>query len=230
MSSYQRDEQDAAELEEKRRVVKYPVAERFKAVQGEGLYTGVPMAFIRLVGCSVGHKVCTACDTQFDQTYPHLGGGLYSVEELAEWVGNYQHVCITGGEPLDRDLRPLLVALVGKLCHIETSGTKHPKWLSEVHFDDAVWITVSPKPGYLQAMLDITDEIKVIIGGLGDGLGWPTVFDAEKWAKEGKLVYIQPRNGENDIDVQHMQQALELVDKMPSLRLSIQAHKYLNVR
>jgi len=51
----------------------YIVAERFKSIQGEGLYAGTPMAFIRFVGCSVGKKVCNGCDTDFETTPWHLG-------------------------------------------------------------------------------------------------------------------------------------------------------------
>lgn len=36
---------------------KYPIAERFTSLQGEGLYTGTQMHFIRFAGCSVGKKL-----------------------------------------------------------------------------------------------------------------------------------------------------------------------------
>ena len=208
--------------------MKYPVAERFFAPQGEGLFTGTPFAFIRLVGCSVGQKVCTACDTDFSKMHTHLGGGLYTPEELAEWAGDYHHSCLTGGEPLDRDLVPLIEVLGNTYVHIETSGTVSPPWLSELL--DRPWVSVSPKPGYQNSMIDRADEIKVILGGLGDGPGWPTVDDALRWASEEKIVYIQPRNGVLDIDRQAMDEAIRVVTENPSLRLSIQAHKYLRVR
>lgn len=32
----------------------FPIAEEFSSIQGEGCYTGTPMRFIRLAGCSVG--------------------------------------------------------------------------------------------------------------------------------------------------------------------------------
>ncbi len=57
--------------------MKYPLAERFKAPQGEGLFTGTPMAFVRLVGCSVGKGVCHACDSDFDRVRPDRVGGLF---------------------------------------------------------------------------------------------------------------------------------------------------------
>ncbi|MFA6315604.1 MAG: 7-carboxy-7-deazaguanine synthase QueE [Candidatus Paceibacterota bacterium] len=211
-------------------------------MQGEGLYTGTPMAFLRTVGCSVGHSVCTHCDTQFEQMYPNLGGGLYTVEELAEWVGSYKHVVLTGGEPLDRDLRELIFGLGTRLCHIETSGTVQPSWLLTgggrhyIRRTDGrlynwpLWVTVSPKPGYLEQMVKDADEVKVILGGLGSGPGWPTLTDAVRWADEGKRVYVQPRNGVKTIDHMALDETLGVVDDYPQLRLSAQLHKFLGVR
>jgi organic radical activating enzyme len=238
--------------------VRYPVAERFVAPQGEGLYTGVPMAFIRLVGCSVGQKVCTACDTDFDRILPALGGGVYTVEELRAWVraSGVRHVCLTGGEPLDRDLRPLLRALTDGpvVCHVETSGTKHPDWLDVitpprhrqgqhavafpteregfVHWEwMPLWVAVSPKPGYLPEMVEVVaDEVKVILGGLGDGPGWPTVEDAVRWAEGPATVYVQPRNERLDINGAAMREAVRVVTEHPTLRLSAQLHKYIRTR
>lgn len=210
------------------------------------------MAFIRLVGCSVGQRICTSCDTDFDIMRPELGGGLYTVEELVAWAKEHrvEHVCLTGGEPLDRDLRPLLKGIYEDVgwAHVETSGTKNPGWLVRsdmpeetfplsVQHDDgeepepmALWLTVSPKPGYRADMLALADELKVIDGGLGDGPGWPTLDDALAWAKEGKLVYWQPRNDRLQIHHDHMAEAIAVVTQHPQLRLSCQLHKYIRTR
>ncbi len=235
--------------------MKYPLAERFKAPQGEGQHAGVPMAFMRMVGCSVGQGICTACDTEFDRMRPDLGGGSYEVKDLIEWAWPFRHVCITGGEPLDRDLRGLLKELParGIMPHIETSGTKHPEWLDHrtpppgtspgVHaigYDVGdgrlswrwakVWVTVSPKPGFRQDMIDLADEVKVILGGLGDGPGWPTLEDAIRWADAGKLVYVQPRNHTLDVNMDTLREALRVVADHPQLRLSVQLHKFIRTR
>lgn len=215
--------------------MRYPVAERFKAPQGEGLYTGTPMAFIRLVGCSVGKGVCTACDTNFEEMHEQLGGGLFTPEELLEWVGDFEHICITGGEPLDRDLIPLLSASRRKLIHIESSGTVDwiPPYLPIVEGQprfSKIWLTISPKPGWLQKMITQANEVKVIIGGLGDGPGWPTLDDAVEWANKGKLVYLQPRNEKFTINRVHMAYAIDCCMENPNLRLSAQLHKYISTR
>lgn len=228
----------------------YPLAERFKAPQGEGLYTGTQMAFLRLVGCSVGKRTCTACDTDFETLLPALGGGLYTPEELADWSLPCAHACVTGGEPLDRDLRPLLAALGARdiEAHVETSGTRWPDWLDlrgrvgahMVAFPTGdlghewrptrLWLTVSPKPGYREEMVERADEVKVILGGLGDGPGWPTLEDAVRWADDGRLVYVQPRNLKLDVDRAALAASLEAVARHPRLRLSAQLHKFLRTR
>lgn len=235
--------------------MKYPVAERFVAPQGEGLYSGTVMAFIRFVGCSVGKGICHACDTEFETIRPDLGGGMYEVEDLKEWVSDtgVEHVCFTGGEPLDRDLRPLILRLTDGpvLCHVETSGTRHPDWLDPtvqprtrgkhaVGLDAGpgqyswrwlpLWVTVSPKPGYRAEMVEhVADELKVILGGLGDGKGWPSVADAERWA-DHTLTYVQPRNSRLDVDPDAMRDAVSVVAAHPRLRLSTQLHKYIRTR
>jgi organic radical activating enzyme len=242
--------------------MKYPVAEKFFAPQGEGLYTGTPMAFIRLAGCSVGHKVCTFCDTDFDRMLPNLGGGLFTKGELMAWVGGYLHICLTGGEPLDRDIRELLDSFIPpQIVHLETSGTVWPDWLDRTAhlsrvgtsafyrmdpglknhsieyrkdggwYDRPLWIAISPKPGYIEEMvLKVADEVKVVLGGLSNGPGWPTVEDAVRWADTGKLVYIQPRNEVKSIGYQFLDEALETIHLHPQLRLSVQMHKFLGVR
>jgi organic radical activating enzyme len=145
----------------------YLVAERFTSLEGEGLYTGVMMRFIRLAGCSVGKKVCQACDTDFDSALPWRGGGRFSDVELADWVDGYQHVELTGGEPLDHDVIPLCQAIWDKnektLMHVQTSGTKNLPGVPR----DRVWICVSPKPGFREDIVMAADEVKVIVPGLG---------------------------------------------------------------
>lgn len=234
--------------------MKYPLAEKFKAPQGEGVRTGWPTAFMRLVGCSVGQAVCTACDTDFLRMRADLGGGLHTAQELVEWVEPYRYVCITGGEPFDRDLRDLLLVLDTQAqVQVETSGTKKPDWLDPLpqqprkpgthavgteqpegriswRWQD-LWVTVSPKPGYLPEMVEhVADEIKYIHGGLGDGPGWPTLDDALRWADMGKVVYVQPRNHVLEPDMRALERVLALVDQHPQLRLSVQLHKFIRTR
>lgn len=220
----------------------YRIAERFKSVQGEGLFTGTPMAFIRFVGCSVGKRICQHCDTDFETEHLWHGGGTLTLEELMLWVDHdpqhpYEHVCLTGGEPLDQpDLPDLVAALTAwpeRLVHIETSGTVEPSTRLVSYSEQLHW-TVSPKPGFLASMIAEADEIKVIVPGLGinppEGKHWPTPQEAVDWASHGKIVFLQPRNGKFDIDQINLKLCEELVLANPSLRLSVQVHKLLRVR
>lgn len=212
----------------------YPVVEKFKAPQGEGLYTGTPMAFIRLQGCSVGKTICHNCDTDFKDIYTWKGGGQFDEHALRFWVDNYRHVCVTGGEPFDHELEALVQALAndGVKTHIETSGTRpFPEWLEpHMALREDVHICVSPKPGWNPRWISAADEVKIIVGGLGSGEGWPTLEYAVEWADNGQLVYLQPVNKKHEPDKLTLSHALELVDTYPQLRLSVQLHKYIGVR
>jgi organic radical activating enzyme len=147
-----------------------------------------------------------------------------------EWAEPYHIICITGGEPLDRKLHQLVVTAheAGMKVHVETSGTV--EYDPERH-GSLNWITVSPKPGFLPTMIEQANEIKVILGGLGDSAeGWPTVTQARKWAAADKLVYIQPCNLKHHIDPRTLDDAVAVVNDFPELRLSNQFHKFINVR
>jgi organic radical activating enzyme len=226
-------------------VVTYLVAERFKSIQGEGVYAGKPMAFIRFVGCSVGKRICQHCDTDFDKPYGWLGGGEYTAEQLREWAYPYDTVCLTGGEPLDQDLTDLVDTLYYMNIHVETSGTRPIPRLGH-----KPWVCVSPKPGFDEAIVERADEIKVIVPGLGDMnpklpehwaiqpfaesdgklKHWPTIEDAIRWADSGTPVFLQPRNAKFDVDKMQLSLVQELVLQHPKLRLSTQMHKLLRVR
>lgn len=247
--------------------MKYLVAEKFKSIQGEGLYAGTPMAFIRFVGCSVGKKVCHACDTDFDTPLQWRGGGEFDEWELLAWAGTYDHICLTGGEPMDQDLDPFMDACGAmRTVHIETSGTKARSFHGG-RIVPKTWICVSPKPGFIEEEVLVADEIKIIVPGLGEitprnvndrhvrmmleykestgqhvvdpeplrqevikTYRWPNLEDALRWAQQGKLVYLQPRNGKFDIDQQNLRYVQDLLVDHPNLRLSTQMHKILKVQ
>jgi organic radical activating enzyme len=215
----------------------YQVAETFRSVQGEGIHSGTLMQFIRFVGCSVGKTICTHCDTDFKQMYRWKGGGEFSEEQLSNLAEGVNDICLTGGEPFNQDLTNLLPWLGHKRVHIETSGTvpfSYPKgrygFRTVGSSEQKLWITCSPKPGYLEDVVMDADEVKVIVPGLGDGPGWPSLEDALKWAAYKQVVFLQPRNGKNDVNVENLQVVLGLIDKHPELHLSPQLHKFIKVR
>jgi len=114
--------------------------EIFASVQGEGLRQGEPTIFVRLAGCNLR---CGFCDTK----RAWRGGREMSVEKIAEEVVRLRTdtpttwVCLTGGEPLAQDVRPLILRLHagGFRVQIETNGTFPPAPFAD-------WHSVSPKP------------------------------------------------------------------------------------
>jgi len=99
------------------------INEIFYSIQGEGLYAGLPMCFVRLTGCPLR---CVWCDTP--QAYD--GGKVYSLEEIGRELSHSSSrpgwVSITGGEPLAQkgstDLMEFLLQN-GYRILLETSGS-----------------------------------------------------------------------------------------------------------
>jgi organic radical activating enzyme len=114
--------------------------EIFASVQGEGLRQGEPTIFVRLAGCNLH---CGFCDTK----RAWREGREMSVAKIVEKVLHLRReyptpwVCLTGGEPLAQDIRPLVLRLraEGFRVQIETNGTFPPTSLAD-------WHSVSPKP------------------------------------------------------------------------------------
>lgn len=102
------------------------VAEIFKSIHGEvnGHHQGRLVGFIRLSGCNL---TCSYCDTP--ETMYAFYGKQMSIIDIVSKVAemDVKHVCITGGEPLLK-MEKLLVLLsilheMGLKISIETNGT-----------------------------------------------------------------------------------------------------------
>lgn len=118
----------------------YPVVEIFKSLQGEGHFVGYPTVFVRLAGCSVQDcAIRRECDEA-----PWRRTEVLDALSIAERVWRMEPsgiVCLTGGEPTDHDLVPLVGALRSYCLrvHVETSGVR------SIAGYPLEWITVSPK-------------------------------------------------------------------------------------
>ncbi len=100
------------------------IAEIFSSKQGEGVWTGVPSSFIRVIGCNLR---CSFCDTKYASWYPEEGEEM-TLEEIISIVMrmDQKHVVITGGEPMLFTETILLTKLLRDMKYkitIETSGT-----------------------------------------------------------------------------------------------------------
>lgn len=103
---------------------KFPIAERFTSLQGEGLYTGTVMHFIRFAGCSVGSKMTESEKLQWWQKQPAFHGKMS--EELGLPV--YTEKCCTydGREFLcDTDFRTKEILTTEEILAGVPKGVKH---------------------------------------------------------------------------------------------------------
>jgi 7-carboxy-7-deazaguanine synthase len=223
-------------------MITYPVNDCYACIQGEGVQTGVAMVLLRLHGCGVG---CPWCDTKetwdfetVNQTETldlALGVNTHYAYLSAEAIAQYitaQHVgpkwvLVTGGEPAQHNLQPLVTALheAGYLVALETSGTEVGHVESE--FD---WVCVSPKidmPGgkvMQPAALAIADEIKHVVGRQQD-IDNLDMLLATNATKTDVQICLQP--------VSTSQKATDLCMEVVlsrGWRLSVQTHKYIGVR
>jgi len=213
----------------------YDISEVFHSFQGEGCLTGEPATFIRLDGCSVG---CSWCDTK----YANGRGGLL-VDSLEEASAHQdRHVCmseselaraiendlrkwaiVTGGEPTEQRLAPLVRELVGLGAKValETSGTCNGA--DDVGFD---WICVSPKRHRppLPNMLARADEIKMPVTSEEDLEWFHTLLDTSH-TKRAMRPCVQPIS--RDVLATTLCQEWAAAN---GWRLSVQMQKYLIIR
>lgn len=137
----------------------YPIADIFFSLQGEGHFVGYPMVFVRLAGCSVQDcHIRQECDEA-----PWKMRERLSMAEIVERVRGLSAagiVCITGGEPTDHDILPLISALreAGYRVHLETSGVR------SVAGYPLEWLTVSPKLfGYSRTVQKTGHTLKIVV-------------------------------------------------------------------
>ena len=204
-----------------------PVVETFHSLQGEGIHGGRSAFFIRLGGCQVG---CSWCDTKHSwprEVHPQRPVEDLAAETAAAASAGAAFVVITGGEPLEHNLKPLCEALrpIGVPLHLETSGVGQ---LTGAF----AWITLSPKPHRPpeQEVLTACDELKVVVHEASDlafaeamAAGSNQGRNADQAAPE---LLLQP--GWQSAAGQQL--AIDYVRSHPEWRLSLQTHKWLGVR
>jgi 7-carboxy-7-deazaguanine synthase len=142
-------------------VAKGNLSEIYLSLQGEGIWVGVPMVFVRTTGC---HRRCRYCDTEFAlvaekrariwlgwrKGEPELTvDNPIAVQQVAEWVlqasgqGRFANwVSFTGGEPLlQADFLAELGAMLkglGFRILLETEGGLPDRLEKVLPFTDAV--------------------------------------------------------------------------------------------
>lgn len=230
-----------------------PIAEIFASLQGEGQWVGTPMLFIRTAGCNVGKpakalkedpfpilntgREASACVTWDGRVFPCDTDytlkeklTLNDIVARVEGIG-YKHVCITGGEPfLHADLiEDLFLELDrrGVMVHVETSGTIVPPAVWNSLICPHYWITCAPKLNAQTAMIRRADELKLLVDQdfdeyklLPEFLKHPNVFLCP-------VNSVEMTGGNNPPNVR---KCIELLQKFPQWRLSLQTHKFFGWR
>jgi 7-carboxy-7-deazaguanine synthase len=235
------------------------VLEIFDSLQGEGYWAGVPMTFVRLAGCNAPHLGLDCvrwCDTE--ESWSEEAGEDVDIETLIDRV-SLPRICLTGGEPLLQAAGVAELLDAAQLrefrVHVETNGTIDPvvpvaarggtadrgpvggrgadrRAGGTLDFD---WVVVSPKPPeYIvtPGWEGLIDELKLVADDFLDA----ATAERLAAAHPGAFICIQPVGGRSR--EQHAeaaasssaQRAVALVMSHPDWRLSLQTHKFLDMR
>jgi len=219
----------------------YRVNDVYTAIQGEGCQTGTPMVLLRLHGCSVGCPWCdtketwqadpaNACASIAEARGANVRYAIASANTIAQHIRLHHPgpswVLLTGGEPAEQGLGPLVEALhdAGYQVAIETSGTAPGLLLAQCD-----WVCVSPKIGMpgkraiLPEMLALADEIKMVVGKAADIQNLEALLSSHP-TKPGVQICLQPLS-QNE---RATQLCIETVQAR-GWRLSVQLHKLLRL-
>ena len=195
-----------------------PVMEQFYSLQGEGHYQGQAAYFIRLAGCDVGCVWCDVKESWDASIHPQIS--IASIVNDAKSSGT-KIVVVTGGEPLMHDLTELTKQLkeADLRTHLETSGTRPISGTWD-------WICLSPKKfkAPIDEFVPLANELKVVAFNSSD-LKW-----AEEYAgktNDNCLLYLQPEWEKSESITPVL---IDYIQKHTKWTLSLQVHKYLQVR
>lgn len=203
----------------------YQVNEIFAGLEGEGHNPGTPTVRVRLQGCTQKCKLRKVCDqpealaVEGEILTLPLGSVMNRVLALDEGRAYpFPWVSISGGEPLEQNIEPLIWALqqVGKRVRVETSGL--PRRIE----GPVDYIRVSPKERIPERTLqDWGLELSVVYTG-GEVLS-----EWEKWGNFAMRT-LQPiwrPDGASNVE-----QVIQICMERPIWQLSVQTHKWLGLR
>jgi len=216
----------------------YTVKELFPTLQGEGTHTGRAAVFCRFAGCNLwsgreedrATAICKFCDTDFVGSDGNGGGKFETAQDLANAIESswkstsagpqQRYVVFTGGEPLLQLDEQLIAELhqKGFEVAIETNGTiKVPTGVD--------WVCVSPKAGSDLIVLQ-ANELKLVIPQEGHDSLEKLLARFEKMDYRNR--FLQPMDGPNL--KMNTVLAVNLCQKRPLWRLSLQSHKLIGIR
>ncbi len=214
----------------------------FQTVQGEGLDAGTPAFFIRLQGCSVH---CFFCDEKETWVKRENNTSIYDsetiIEELEHTNPLLKRVVITGGEPSEQAIKPLIQDLIAKSykVSVETAATgEHVKDFFEdysINGNDSFSITFSPKEPYSRTR-KIADnriwskcrELKFVVANQ-DGVDYliRKIIPKLQEAQNNCPIFLAPDWYNHD---ETKSLIMDLLEQYPSkFRLGVQMHKLMDL-
>lgn len=189
----------------------------FWTIQGEAHLRGFQMLFLRLAGCSVG---CPECDT--DYSVDSRATASVIAQRCNETVPpgvRDRWLWLTGGEPTDHQLRPLLGALRQHRFSIAVATAGHKRMIEPVE-----WLSVSPHDPSKWVQL-YGNEVKLVHGLNGFGID-----DFRKAVPDEELdfmyKYVQPLSIGGVEDANSLKECLQFLKHNPNWSLSRQDHVY----
>lgn len=196
---------------------RYMINEIFYSLQGEGVRSGTPNFFLRFSGCN---QTCSIESHGFDCDTEFVSGQNMNLDEVVLELRMLSPKCewiiLTGGEPalqVDEELIDRLHHEGYKLA-IETNGSLElPPGID--------WITVSPKVAEHVIRQRTADEVKYV-RHYGQGIP-KTVVKAEHHL-------ISPAFNGGTLELRTLEWCIKLCKENPPWRLSVQQHKFWNVR
>ncbi len=207
--------------------MKYKVNEIFASIQGEGLYIGVPMNFVRFCNCNLD---CSWCDTSFSR------GVLLSIPEIIRRMNKkIRWVSLTGGEPMLEEGIDVLIEKLkarGFKVLLETNGTLYDKKVYDLcdHISMDLKTPSSGNAGFEIKALDYCikhpgrSQVKVVVTGSKDIDYFRKVY-AAKSCKGYPNWILQPESSSL-----HALDYGKILDEFPTVRVIPQMHKFLGVR
>lgn len=202
------------------------VAEIFVSIQGEGIWTGIPMVFVRTAGCNLR---CRWCDTRhaWDEEMAHRWFDI-DAEEIATRVRDMptRWVCITGGEPLLQKEVYQLIELLYRPVVIETNGSLPVNRLLEYKNVNISMDIKTPSSGMQDSnlfenveLLRPMDQLKFVIADQRDFEYAKDVLSKYRCRCE---VIFQPVWGKMAEEL-----ARWVIEDRLQVRVMLQSHKYM---
>lgn len=200
--------------------MKYRISEFFESIQGEGMFTGLPVIFVRFSGCNMS---CPFCDTDFETRVN------CTPEELFGHItqcGPTRDVVFTGGEPLLQDLTPIIEYLksAGYRVHLETNGTIEPD--SHLAFHS---ISLSPKVHARAVKVKAATSLKVLFPYIRYHGFFITAEEYNDFPAQHKTLQLV-FNDKGTFERKHLDECSSELRRLGNgWKLGLQIHKLINI-